>query len=379
MRDFFYYLLQDTVATLQKLKNRWVHTLLSVIGIMVGVISIIILLSVSEGIREQTLQNIQDFGLNTIRVKIGQTKDDFDSIERIIGDNGLVSPIIEYPKESINFASSDFVADIYTSNALFTTVENLKIKRGRGVIPYDIERYNRVAVVSSDLSKKYHIEIGDFLRVKKMLLQVVGISSIHSKMATFIQIPISLFDTKKHKVDEIAIFIKNKESIFSFASLIESRMLENHQNIRDFKIIIPLKIIEKSRETYRLFSTITLIIALMSLLTGGVSVMNVMLSNISEQTREIGLRSALGATPKRIVQYYLIYAILMTFFGGVLGIIIGYIALWIIVVNSSIGVLFSLKAIVVALFISVFSGVIFGLYPAFRASRIEPMVALREF
>ncbi|NEW61155.1 ABC transporter permease, partial [Sulfurovum sp. bin170] len=207
-------LIKDIDATLQKLKNHWVHTLLSVIGIMVGVISIVILLSVSEGIKQEAINNIQDFGLNTIRIKENITQDDYHSIEAIIGDNGLVSPIIKYPKKLITFASSDFIADVYISNASFIEIENLEIKRGRKIIPYDIKAYHRVVIVSSDLSKKQHINIGSFLRIKDNLFRVIGIASIHSKMSGFIQIPSSVnpFDKKAHRLDEVSISINNKDS-----------------------------------------------------------------------------------------------------------------------------------------------------------------------
>ena len=117
----------------------------------------------------------------------------------------------------------------------------------------------------------------------------------------------------------------------------------------------------------------------MSLVTGGVSVMNIMLSNINEQTREIGLRRAIGATQYRIIQYYLMYAILITTIGGFLGILLGFCLLLGIVIVSNIIFVFSIKALIASLLLSFLSGLFFGLYPAVRASKIEPMQALRDF
>jgi putative ABC transport system permease protein len=373
-------------AALQRIKTHWLHTVLSVIGIMVGVLSIITLLSVSEGISREASSNIKSLGLNTIKINTLNNDNklnlsDYSFVKSLVGNNGIVASILIYSDKNINYLNKDFSGDIYFSNHQFLKIENLELERGREFFPYDIQNSVNVAIVSSDLAKKYNIKINKYLRIKNTLYKIIGISSVHSKKNNFVYIPLSVnpFENQYDTIDVISIFIKNKNNIFTLASLVENRLIEKNQNIKKFEIIIPLKIIESERRTYKLFSLITLIIAVLSLITGGVSVMNVMLSNITEQTREIGLRSALGATPKRIVQYYLIYAALMTSLGGVLGITLGYLILFLITMFSQVMVVFSFKALIVAFFISIFSGIIFGLYPALRASKIEPIVALKDF
>ena len=117
----------------------------------------------------------------------------------------------------------------------------------------------------------------------------------------------------------------------------------------------------------------------MSLLSGGIGVMNIMLSNITEQTREIGLRIALGATNTRIMQQYLIYTLFLTLIGAIIGTLLGYISLLIISLISKLSIIFSIEAFFIAIVMSFLTGIIFGIYPALRAKNIEPMSALREY
>ena len=151
----------------------------------------------------------------------------------------------------------------------------------------------------------------------------------------------------------------------------------SHRNTPDFSVILPAALLAEQRRTQRIFGVVMVALASISLLVGGIGIMNIMLASILERTREIGVRRALGARRTDIVRQFLIETVLISFVGGTIGVIagvgisrlIGYFARWSTIVTVS--------SILLAFLVSVFVGLVFGLYPARRAARLDPIEALR--
>ncbi len=389
-----FYLKYDFSGALQHFKTKWIHSILSVLGIIISISSIIVMISISDGAKKKTLENISNLGINTIRIinkpfsnisnsnvnlSSGLNDKDLKLINSIVNRYGYSSMSIKLKDKSVYFSSGDTTSLIIGSNNKFHLMEQLSILKGRSLLDNDIKLHSMVAVISKDIAYKYHININDSITFNNTIYNVVGIIDTKDNLNNFIIVPFNTLNSHDIIYDEINIFIEDKKNIFILANVIKTKLLLQHNEINNFIINIPLEIIEKEQETQSIFNTVLLSIAIMSLLTGGISVMNAVLSNINEQTREIGLKLALGATPMRIIRFYLLYTILLTVIGGLLGGISGYIILSILTIFTNLYIIFSIKAFILGIIMSIVSGVVFGIYPAIRASKIEPIIALREF
>ncbi len=392
MRYSFKHFLIDFKNSKTLFINNWIRSILSAFGIIIGVASIILIISVSEYAKNQSINNFKDIGLDTIRIinkdissiskqhnlSAGLSFEDFNFIKRIIDINGITTPIYKNNNITALYKNKDFSTTLFGTNPFFIDIEDLDIISGRGFIQQDITNFHTYCIISSDIAKKYGINISDHITILNQLFTVIGISSTKDKLSNFITIPYSVYPIYKNKLDEISCSIKNQNLIFEKANTIKNKLQNLHKKVDDYEIVIPILMLEKERNTQRIFSIVVLSIAIVSLLTGGISIMNIMLSNISEQTREIGLRLAIGATKKRILIQYFINTYFLTFLSGIVGIIIGYIAILIISMLTNINFGFSFNAFVSAALMTIFSGIIFGIYPAIRASQIEPIIALKE-
>ena len=394
MKNRLFYLKYDISSVLQHFKTKWVHSILSVLGIIISISSIIIMISISDGAKEKTLKNISNLGINTIRIvnkplsnisnlnsnlSNGLNNKDLKLLNSIVNKYGYSSMNIKLKDKSIYFNSGDTTSLVIGSNNKFHLIEQLPILKGRFILKNDILQYSTVAIISKDIAYKHHININDNLTFNNTIYNIVGIIDTKDNLNNFIVVPYNTLNINNKIYDEINIFIHDKKNIFLLANIIKNKLLTQHNYIKNFIVNIPLEIIEKEEDTQNIFNTVLLAIAIMSLLTGGISVMNAVLSNINEQTREIGLKLALGATHFRIVRFYLLYTMLLTIIGGLLGGLFGYIILSTLTILTQLYIIFSLKAFILGILMSIVSGIIFGMYPAIRASKIEPIIALREF
>jgi putative ABC transport system permease protein len=152
----------------------------------------------------------------------------------------------------------------------------------------------------------------------------------------------------------------------------------SHDNVRDYQVVVPRLLMEQARKTQQVFNLVLGSIGGISLLVGGIGIMNVLLATISERTREIGIRRAVGATREDIIAQFLAESILLTMAGGIVGILAGFVCSWAIARFAGWSVAVTLSGIVVPLFTSVLVGVCAGSYPAFKAAGMDPVRALRS-
>jgi len=178
-------------------------------------------------------------------------------------------------------------------------------------------------------------------------------------------------------ISEIIIEVKDLNKINEIADLASKIILKRHENTDDFKVIIPLEQLRIDQETKRIFNLILAAIAGISLIVGGIGIMNIMLASITQRTREIGVRRCLGATRRDILLQFLIESIVITFIGGAIGIIAGVAGANIIAYYGKWRAIVSLNAVALSFGVSLTIGLIFGLWPAKRAAEINPIEALR--
>lgn len=149
-------------------------------------------------------------------------------------------------------------------------------------------------------------------------------------------------------------------------------------DIDDYQIIVPQELLNQSRKIQRIFNMVLGSIAFISLMVGGIGIMNIMLATVSERTREIGMRRAFGATYIDIIIQFLLESTILTFIGGVIGILIGFAGIWSISAIAKWNTAITMLSLILPLLVSTISGIFFGLYPAYTAAKMDPIAALRS-
>lgn len=182
---------------------------------------------------------------------------------------------------------------------------------------------------------------------------------------------------KVNQLDKIVVMLKDNSQIQSISEIISRMLYRRHNQNKDFEIIVPEQLLEQEKKTRDIFNIVLGAIASISLIVGGIGIMNIMLASVLERTKEIGIRRAVGAKRKDILLQFLIEAITLSFFGGIIGIILGFVLSFAIQEISGIKTIISLYSILLSFAVSISIGLIFGITPARRASRQDPIELLR--
>jgi putative ABC transport system permease protein len=181
-----------------------------------------------------------------------------------------------------------------------------------------------------------------------------------------------------HELDQLVVRVASSELVAPVAEIINRMLERRHHGVIDYEVIIPEQLLEQERRAQAIFNAVLAAIASISLVVGGIGIMNIMLASIFERIREIGVRRAVGATRRDIIFQFLIEAVMVSFIGGVVGIILGFVLSYGIERMAGIETVVSPMAIALAFLVSVGVGLIFGLLPAKRAAEHDPVVALRH-
>ena len=183
---------------------------------------------------------------------------------------------------------------------------------------------------------------------------------------------------ERNQPSEITLAVENEKYVSATASMARSLLQRSHPEGNDFEIQVPLELLQQAEREKRIWNLVLGSIAGISLLVGGIGIMNIMLATVTERTREIGIRRALGAKRRDIVSQFLVETMVLSTFGGLLGIVVGVAIPTVVSMTSQIETTISLFAISVAFGISVMVGIVFGVYPARRAAILDPIEALRH-
>lgn len=386
---------------------------MSSLGIGIGVASLIAMLSISEGARVSTLQAIESLGIYSLRIERnsfndseqngltnlsrGLTLKDRQFLRGWFDGGGLVTGYRKIDESRARYLTSKTKTMAVGVDAVWFQVEQLAIAEGRKLLAIDVRKKSRNCVLGADTARLLQAQLGSVIQVENQLCTVVGIARSKGKLMTegtglssldfdnAVYLPISTLPLRRPigeipSVDGIVIklFRSQGRSLVDTAGQVEEILLRRHRGIKDFQIIVPESLLKEAKASQIIFSFIMGSIAGLSLLVGGIGVLNVMLANIAEQTREIALRLAIGGTPRRILYLYLCHSVLLSFFGSIWGVVAGILFAIGIQQYAEWDVAFSEISILIAPMAAIITGVVFGLYPAIRAAGLEPALALRE-
>ena len=416
-------LARDIRLGIENLLLHKLRSFLTMLGVVFGVGSVVAMLSVGEGASKEALEQIRKVGSNNIlitsmksveeesssstRVRLsmyGLTYKDHERIAETFRTIRKTAPVKLIKKEARLGERSLELRVVGTTPAWFELVKR-PLEAGREIVTSDVKGQAAVAVLTEFGARRLlatRNTIGENLRVGSNNFRIIGIVKSEGGKATDIQlpdqevdayIPIDVartyygdttrkmssgsFEMKRVELDQIIVEVTNIEDVESTATGIQT-MLERYHNKKDYMISVPLALLRQAEATKRTFNIVLGAIACISLLVGGIGIMNIMLASVTERTREIGIRRAIGAKKNQIITQFLIETVVLSTIGGIVGLGLGIFIPMIITYFAGMPTSITLWSILLPLFISAFIGIIFGLYPAARAANVDPIVALRH-
>ncbi|TDI46470.1 MAG: ABC transporter permease [Acidobacteria bacterium] len=403
------------VQALEEFSHHKLRTMLTLLGMIFGVGAVISMLAIGKGAGQEALRMIDSLGLRNVIVRAEiQTEGRLTEIrEDSLGLNvrDLEVSIETLPQvvahtgvKEINvfglFADSGASdGQVFGVEPAYFRMGNLQTQAGRLLDAGDEAVFTEVCVIGSSVARDLFgtlDPLGRRLKINHLWFEVVGVlrpaeiadrefegvqlSGPQNKVFVPLKTALNRFRFKpmENELDAFHLEVRDRESIPSVVSTL-SRLLETrHGGIVDYRLIVPQALLQQHRRTQRIFDIVMASIAGISLLVGGIGIMNIMLATVLERTREIGIRRAIGATRDDIRRQFLIEAFTISFIGGLLGIVVGFVLAWSISVFSGWPFAWSLLAPLVAVTVCAIVGLVFGLYPAIQASRLDPIEALNR-
>lgn len=398
---------QISISAFRSLNNHKVRSLLTTLGIIIGVVSIIAVMSIGEGAKARVNEAIEKLGSNFIIVLGASPKHlsqrsgvaltlkqgDLDAIRYECDDVEYISPGVMLPSKVVS-ETGNWQTTVGGVNHQYAKIRNWNIKRGEFFSEQDVLAGRRVIVLGVVTAKELFgtdDPIGKTVRIKRLPFKVIGVLDELGKSPDgrdqddIAFAPIKTIQRKMMGTLNYTAFllsVKTKERMTATSNHIRAILRQNHNLIEadedDFTIFTQDDISQASDSASQVLNLLLLIIASISLIVGGVGIMNIMLVSVTERTKEIGIRMALGATTKTILSQFIFEAVAICLAGGIVGALIG------IGVSEAIGfalgwpIFISKSALLISLISSAMIGLFFGYYPAYKASQLNPVEALLD-
>ncbi len=399
----------------QSLLLHRLRSLLSTLGILFGVVAVVAMLSIGEGAKRETIEQIEQLGINNIiirqidqseeqRLKAAQkrsrglTLQDAEAIKKNIAPISWVAPIKVVEAEIIG-TPKEMAPEMLAVSPDYAALKAMEMASGRFISDRDCGRKELVCVlgadVASSLGKEGHV--GQSIRIEGLQFQIVGVvqprrwsagkipslTSRNLNQTVFIPLGSHLSIIRSpsylhHMLSEIQVQIAEAKELNPATQAIQRLLQVTHQGIEDYQIVVPQELLSQLGRTQRTFNLVLGSIAAISLLVGGIGIMNIMLATVSERTREIGIRRAIGANKKQILVQFLTETLLLTLAGAVMGIFIGILFSALISHVAGWNTIVTLWSVLLSLGMSSLVGLFSGLYPAMKAASMNPITALRH-
>ena len=418
---------------------------LAVLGILIGVTAVIWLVAMGEGVSYQAQQQIKDLGATSIIVRsikpaeessrdvgsrfgisYGLLRDDYERIITNVPTVKRAVPMREISRE-VRHREHFIDGQVIGCTPDYFGMNRLKIARGRPISQVDMQGYSNVVVLAWEAAAKlFPIEdpLGRAVQLGTEFYVVVGIAAERTAAAAIggsldarqydrdVYIPLSTFRARigdrvftmragatqleTVELTQITAVVEDMAEVDATADIIRA-LLQRYHKVVDYAVVVPKELLEQAETMRAMFNVLLLLIAGISLLVGGIGIMNIMLATVTERTREIGIRRALGATKGEIVQQFLWETVVLSGTGGLLGVLVGFLCgptvngirqlvstflpeVWTALPPNirNLEPRLAPWSIIAAFGISVGVGIIFGIYPARRAANMDPIEALRH-
>lgn len=417
------------------------RSVLTLLGTILGVASVIAMLAVGEGSKQQALERIRELGASNVIIRsVKPSKDDAGDATNSSEGTGsnsrvqvnayglthndlrmlnqiptreLAVPVVIHRKDTHHGQRRLNQARVIATVPELQKVKRLEVERGRFLLSEDHERYANVVVLSrgaADALFGFADPLGQPLLIGDGAYRVIGVlASQDSGLAQptasgsddqdrDLYIPLSAARSRfgelqqtgpkgsreydRIELSEITLAVRaskdGSDRVRPTAAMVRKLLARTHRDAGDFQVVVPLELMAQAEHEKRIWNMVLGSIAGISLLVGGIGIMNIMLATVTERTREIGIRRAIGARRKDIIRQFLLETTVLSTTGGILGIVLGVAIPLAVTMLAGVQTVTSLSSILLAFGISVAIGIIFGVYPAYKAAAMNPIEALRQ-
>lgn len=393
------------------------RSLLTMLGMIFGVGAVVAMLAITGGAQAEMMKYIDVLGVNNIIVEAKESVDrnelqqrrltspgltfhDFRAIAEDVPGVDLLTPRKRFKPMKVLPKPSQETPLLIGVRPQYLEINSLRMVEGRFFNSADDESSAPVCVLGEAAKVNllgYEPAVGRYVKVNDNWLQVIGVLSPQSTADSdtvglevvdrnnLIIAPLNTVmrrfeDNNSYLKDEIdGIYIRVGRNVNSIntANVINAILSTTHKDAGDFNVVVPAGLLEQKKRTQLTFQVVMICIAGISLLVGGIGIMNIMLATVLERTREIGIRRAIGARQADIIRQFLTEAVLISILGGLIGIAFGIALSHVIGSAAHWSTVVSVTSIVVAFGVSVGIGLVFGIYPAMQAARLDPIEAIR--
>jgi putative ABC transport system permease protein len=393
------------------------RSLLTMLGMIFGVAAVVSMLSIGAGARQKVMALIEQMGVRNLiveakettewqahskirRISPGLTFQDYRVIQEDI--SGLVASTPRKrmtPSKTIPKSQEDAPV-VYGVNPSYTLIAGLNLREGRFFSQDEESRGAAVCVLGAAARASLFgasNPVNQFVKLNEVWFRVIGVASPQLSSPTevagvptqdlnnIIYVPLHAailrledsYSDVRDEIDGIYLHLQENDDVSATAQVVRAILYSSHHGASDFSVIVPAELLAEQQRTEHLFNVVMVAIASISLLVGGIGIMNIMLASILERTREIGVRRAVGARQSDIVRQFVIEAMMISFAGGVLGIAFGFVISRLIALLAGWSTIVTFSSIALAFLVSISVGLVFGIYPATKAARLDPVEAIR--
>ncbi|HPR31447.1 MAG TPA: ABC transporter permease [Prolixibacteraceae bacterium] len=391
------------------------RSFLTMLGIIFGVASVIAMLSIGEGAKREAIAKYQDLGVNNIIVRDKDLTDaereemrakfsqglsltDASVIREIIPGVADVAPQAEKSSE-IRYADKSSKSTVIGITPSFIKILNYEADRGTFINEDHCNRNLKVCVLGAGLVKtlfQNQDPIGKMVKIDDQWLEVVGVMKTKAlftetvgelasrDLNNDVYVPLSTFHKRfepenelSSEIKQITVKIDQSDHLVEAAGLIRNILNRHHYNNDDFSIVIPYELLKQEEKERRIYNFLLGAIAAISLIVGGIGIMNIMLATVMERTREIGIRRAIGARKSDIMSQFVTEAVAISITGGIIGVFLGVSLSLGISLLTDVSTFIRVYSIIIAFGFSVIVGISFGYLPARNAANLKPIESIR--
>lgn len=404
----------DVALAGQNLWNQKTRTVLTALGIIFGVGAVIGMLAIGAGAREESLTFIEQLGVRNLLVDSHPASSDQELQQRRRSSPGLTERDVRILRANVDAVDlisarkslhptqlfprpADNMPELYGVAPSYAAIHDWKFEEGSAFDEQNALTGAAVCVLGEGAKVGvfgYGPALGKYIKVNDTWLRVVGVLKPLTSSGSgtqsvdpnrLIYIPLTTFQYRffdmggylKDELDGVDIRLKNGADSASAARVVTAILNSTHHSTPDFSVTIPAELLAEQQRSQTIFTYVMVAIAAISLLVGGIGIMNIVLATVLERTREIGIRRATGARRVDIVRQFLLESVLISIAGGVAGIAFGYLLSWVIATTADWKTIVTTASILIAFGVSVAVGLVFGIYPAQKAAAIDPIEALR--
>lgn len=406
----------EVVQGFDNLRAHKLRSILTMLGMIFGVAAVIAMLSIGAGAQQQVIAFIEQLGVRNVIVEAREATDaqalqrvraispgltfaDLRAIAATVDGVAAASPRKRVvPTKTLPRAQGDIPA-VFGVSAVFRDIAGFAMARGRFFTEQEEHAAAAVTVLGQAAATALfgaedpigrHVKFNDeWFRVigiaaPRLAVQgdVGGMPAEDSNNVAYVPVTAAIGrmeDAQAYLRDEIdAIYVQlaSETQVATAGALVRGLLDTSHRGAGDSVVIVPAELLAQQQQTRRLFQFVMVAIASISLLVGGIGIMNIMLASVMERTREIGVRRAVGATRRDVIRQFLVETTLITITGGLAGTIVGILLSQLVAYLAGWSTVVTVTSVVVACAVSVSVGIVFGLYPAARAARLDPVAAL---